>query len=73
MFVLTGAGCSTGSGIPDYRDLDGAWKRTPPVTYQAFTGDPETYRRYWARSSLGWPRFMQAHGPLSRMTARTEC
>ena len=33
VFVLTGAGCSTASGIPDYRDRDGAWKRKPPVTY----------------------------------------
>jgi len=56
IFVLTGAGCSTASGIPDYRDPDGAWKRAPPVTYQAFTGDSHTYRRYWARSSVGWPR-----------------
>ncbi len=60
VFVLTGAGCSTASGIGDYRDPSGAWKRRPPITYQAFTGDPATYRRYWARSFIGWPRFAAA-------------
>lgn len=60
VFVLTGAGCSTNSGIPDYRDADGQWKRTPPVTYQAFTGDARVNARYWARSFIGWPRIDDA-------------
>ncbi|TKR34235.1 NAD-dependent protein deacetylase [Luteimonas gilva] len=60
VFVLTGAGCSTQSGIPDYRDGDGQWKRAQPVTYQAFVGDPAANARYWARSFVGWPRVAQA-------------
>ncbi|MCD9085550.1 NAD-dependent protein deacetylase [Stenotrophomonas sp. SY1] len=61
LLVLTGAGCSTDSGIPDYRDADGQWKRTPPVTFQAFMGQAATRQRYWARSLVGWPRFGLAH------------
>jgi NAD-dependent SIR2 family protein deacetylase len=57
LFVLTGAGCSTDSGIPDYRDANGEWKRTPPVTYQAFVGSHATRQRYWARNLVGWRRF----------------
>src|SRR3954470_7422272 len=60
LFVLTGAGCSTNSGIPDYRDSDGNWKRAQPVTFQAFMGDEAVRRRYWARSLVGWRRFGQA-------------
>jgi NAD-dependent SIR2 family protein deacetylase len=54
LFVLTGAGVSTESGIPDYRDANGDWKRPQPVTYQAFMGDEYVRRRYWARSMVGW-------------------
>lgn len=54
LLVITGAGCSTEVGIPDYRDEDGAWKRPQPVTFQAFMGDEQVRKRYWARSMLGW-------------------
>ncbi|HEY5851634.1 MAG TPA: NAD-dependent protein deacetylase [Lysobacter sp.] len=73
VFVLTGAGCSTDSGIPDYRDGDGQWKRTPPVTYQAFTTDPHVNARYWARSFIGWPRIAGAQpNPAHRALAGWE-
>ena len=60
VFALTGAGCSTGSGIPDYRDDQGAWKRRPPVMIQAFRSEPAVYQRYWARAYAGWTRFSAA-------------
>jgi NAD-dependent SIR2 family protein deacetylase len=74
LFVLTGAGCSVNSGIPDYRDADGAWKRTPPVAFQAFMGEEATRRRYWARSLIGWRRIGRArpndaHRALARLEA----
>lgn len=55
LLVLTGAGVSTDSGIPDYRDATGAWKRRQPVQHQAFMSDLALRRRYWGRSLLGWP------------------
>lgn len=74
LFVLTGAGCSTNSGIPDYRDANGEWKHAPPMTYQAFMGGEAARRRYWARSLIGWRRFRQArpnntHRALARLEA----
>src|SRR5262249_39601392 len=72
LFVLTGAGCSTDSGIPDYRDENGDWKRSRPVMFQAFVGDATARRRYWARSLVGWRRFgyarpNDAHRALAKL------
>jgi len=58
--VITGAGCSTDSGIGDYRDESGAWKHSEPVQYADFMRHAATRRRYWARSLVGWPQFAAA-------------
>jgi len=60
LFVLTGAGCSTDSGIPDYRDADGEWKRGRPVMLQDFLATEQARKRYWARSVVGWTRMRGA-------------
>lgn len=73
--VLSGAGLSTGSGIPAYRDAQGQWQHPPPTQHQAFVRDEAVRRRYWARSFVGWLRFGQAapnagHVALARLQAQ---
>jgi NAD-dependent SIR2 family protein deacetylase len=58
--VLSGAGLSTDSGIPDYRGVTGRLRRHTPMTYQAFTRDPRGRHRYWARSYVGWRQIRDA-------------
>ena len=72
--VLSGAGLSTESGIPDYRGPTGMARSATPMTYQAFTRDPAARRRYWARSHLGWRTIGEArpnggHRAVARLQA----
>ena len=58
--VLSGAGLSTESGIPDYRGATGSLRRHTPMTYQTFRDDPRGRHRYWARSFIGWRQIRSA-------------
>lgn len=73
LFVLSGAGISTDSGIPGYRDDTGQWKRSPPVQWPDFLRSPSTRQRYWARSMVGWPVVARARpNPAHRALAQLE-
>ena len=73
LLILTGAGVSTDSGIPDYRDGEGSWKRKQPVQHGEFMSSLHARQRYWGRSLIGWPVIRNATpNPAHQQIAQLE-
>ena len=73
ILIFTGAGVSTGSGIPDFRGPRGLWRTKQPVLYQDFMSSEEARREYWAQKAEGWERYRYARpNEVHRAVVRLE-
>ena len=69
ILLFTGAGISTGSGIPDFRGPNGVWKRRQPVYYDDFMSSEEARIEHWDQKLEAWPHFKKAEPTPSHLAA----
>ncbi|MCK4925223.1 MAG: Sir2 family NAD-dependent protein deacetylase [Spirochaetes bacterium] len=73
ILIFTGAGVSTGSGIPDFRGPQGVWRTKTPVYYQDFMGSEDARRAYWEQKLEGWEKYRDAQpNPVHLAVVRIE-